>query len=124
MGKSTYTINGTLNAWLRATNVTAPVTVYVALFNGDPAATGTEATGGSYARQTVAFGAPSTAGVCTSTTAQSFTNMPAMTVNYVALFDAATVGNRLYSAAATSAKVTNAGDTVSIAIGGITVTET
>jgi hypothetical protein len=123
MGKSTFTINGTLNAWLRATNVTAPVTVYVALFNGDPAGAGVEATGGSYARQAITFGAPAS-GVCTSTNAQSFTNMPAMTVNYVSLHDAATVGNRLYSAAATSAKVTNAGDTVSIAIGGITVTET
>lgn len=122
MGKSTYSINAALNVFLRNTAYTTPTTVYVALFNGDPNASGTEATGGSYARQAITFAAPSS-GTVTSSNAQSFTNMPAMTVNYVAIYDAATTGNRLYSAAATSAKTTNAGDTVSIASGGITVSE-
>lgn len=122
MPKSTYSINAALNVFLRNTAYTTPTTIYVALFNGNPESGGTEATGGSYARQTVTFGAPS-AGTVTSTSAQAFTNMPAMTVSYIALYDALTVGNRLYSAAATSSKTTNAGDTVSIASGAITVSE-
>jgi hypothetical protein len=117
MAKSTYAINAALNAFLRNTAYTPPTTVYVALLNGT-----TEATGGSYARQSITFGAPS-AGTTTSTSAQTFTNMPAMTVDHVGLYDAATSGNQLYNAAATASKVTNAGDTVTIATGGITVTE-
>lgn len=122
MPKSTYSINAALNVFLRNTAYTAPTTVYVALFNGNPEAAGTEASGGSYARQAITFGAPSS-GTVTSTNSQTFTNMPAMTVSYVAIYDASTAGNRLYSAAATSSKTTNAGDTVSIATAGITVSE-
>jgi hypothetical protein len=122
MGKSSYAINAALNAFLRATNLTAPTTVYVALFNGDPAGAGSEVSGGSYARQSITFGAPSS-GTCTSTNSQTFSNMPATTVSYVAIFDASTAGNRLYSAAATTSKTTNSGDTVTIASGGITVSE-
>ena len=118
MPKSTYAINAALNVFLRATAYTAPTTVYVGLLNST-----TEATGGSYARQAITFGAPAS-GVCTSiTTAQTFTNMPAMTVNTIGIYDAASAGNQLYNGAATTPKTTNAGDTVTIAIGGITVTE-
>lgn len=117
MPKSTFAINATLNAFLRATNITAPTTVYVGLLSST-----TEATGGSYARQSITFGAPSS-GVCTSTNSQTFTNMPAMTVDHVGIYDASTSGNQLYNAAATASKTTNSGDTVTIATGGITVTE-
>lgn len=117
MAKSTYAINATLNVFLRDTAYTTPTTVYVGLLNGT-----TEVSGGSYARQSITFGAPS-AGTCTSTNAQTFTNMPATTVDHVGIYDASSSGNQLYVAAATASKTTNAGDTVSIAIGGITVSE-
>lgn len=122
MPKSTYSINATLNVFLRATAYTTPAAVYTALFNGVPGGAGVEATGGSYARQATTFAAPA-AGAVSNSAALTFTNMPAMTVNYVAVYDAATVGNLLYYAAATAAKTTNAGDTVTIAISGISVTE-
>lgn len=117
MPKSTYAINAMLNVLLRNTAYTAPTTVYLGLLNGT-----TEATGGSYARQAITFGAPS-GGVVTSTNAQNFTNMPAMTVSNLGIYDAATAGNQLYNTTATASKTTNTGDTVTVAIGAVTVTE-
>lgn len=122
MPKSTYSINAVLNLLLRATALTAPATVYTALFNGNPTSGGTEATGGSYARQATTFGAPSAGAVANSGTL-TFSNMPATTVSYVAIYDASTAGNLLYYAAAAASKTTNSGDTVSIAAGGISVSE-
>lgn len=117
MAKSTYSLTAALNVFLRNTAYTAPVTVYLALMNST-----TEAVGGSYARQAITFAIPS-AGAVASSNAQTFTSMPAMTVNTVAIYDAATVGNQLYTLAVTTAKTTNAGDTVSVAAGAIIVSE-
>jgi len=117
MAKSTYAIDVVLNAFLRDTAYTSPATVYVGLLDGT-----TEVSGGSYARQAITFGAPSS-GTCTSTDSQTFSDMPATTITNVGIYDAASAGDQLYVAAATSSKTTNAGDTVTIATGGITVTE-
>lgn len=122
MPKSSYAVNAALNVFLRATAYTTPTNVYVALFNGNPTSGGTEVSGGSYARQVATFSAPSS-GTVSNSGALTFSNMPATTVSYVAIYDASTSGNLLYYAAATASKTTNAGDTVSIAVGGITVTE-
>ena len=58
---SNYLENALINATLRNTTYTSPSTVYVALFTSDPtdAGSGTEVSGGSYARQSATFGAPS-----------------------------------------------------------------
>src|SRR5690348_2471636 len=57
---STYLKNALLNATIRNVTYTSPAIVYLALFTTDPGAgnTGTEVTGGSYARQAVTFSAP------------------------------------------------------------------
>ena len=54
---SNYLENALINATLRATTYTSPATVYVALFTTDPtdANSGTEVTGGGYARTAVSF---------------------------------------------------------------------
>ena len=122
MPKSSYLNTAVINAVLRSTSFTSPTTVYLALFNGNPASGGTETSGGSYARQAITFGTPSS-GSSSNSAALTFSNMPATTVSHVAIYDAATAGNQLYYAAASSSKTTNAGDTVSVAIGGIVVTE-
>ena len=118
--KSTYLSNIVLNSSLRATAFTGAATIWVALMNA-----GTEVTGGSYARQAVVFGTASTAATISSTTAQTFTGMPATTVNQIAVYDSQTSGgtnNQLYLTSVTS-KTTNAGDTVTIAAAAITITE-
>ena len=70
---SNYLENGLLNAVLRATSYTSPTTVYVGLYTSDPgeANTGTEVSGGSYARKSATFNAPSN-GVCTNSAAVEF----------------------------------------------------
>ena len=120
--KSTYLSNIVLNSSLRATAFTGAATIWVALMNA-----GTEVTGGTgpYARQAVVFGTASTAATISSTTAQTFTGMPATTVNQIAVYDSQTSGgtnNQLYLTSVTS-KTTNAGDTVTIAAAAITITE-
>ncbi len=119
--KSTYLSDAMLDAVLKDTAYTSPTTVYLALFDGDPATTGTEVSGGSYARQSAAFNTAAS-GSTTNSAAISFTGMPATTVNYCAIYDALTAGNLLYYASVTSLTI-NAGDTVSVAVAAITVTE-
>lgn len=121
MAKSNYLDNKDLDHNLGTTTFTKPSAVYVALFNGNPSSGGTEASGGSYARQTVTFSAASS-GTATSNVAVNFTSMPATTINYVGLYDASTAGNLLYYQSITS-KTTNSGDTVQFASGAITVSE-
>lgn len=124
MAKSTYLINNLLNVALRATAYTTPTTVYVALYTSNPtiADTGTEVTGGSYARQAVTFAAPS-AGAVANSAALTFTNMPAATITHIGIRDALTLGNLLHFAPATASKVTNVGDTVTVAVSAISVSE-
>ena len=58
---SNYLENAIIDAVLRNTSYTSPTTVYVGLFTTDPtdADSGTEVSGGSYARTAVTFSAPS-----------------------------------------------------------------
>lgn len=95
--KTNYLENALLNHVLRNTAYTPPATVYLALLTADPGEGGalTEITGGSYARQAIAFGAPS-GGVVSNSGDIVFTNMPAASITHVAIMDASTGGNALY----------------------------
>lgn len=119
---SDYAENALINALLRSTAYTS-TTVYLALFTTatSDAATGTEVTGGSYARQSITFGAPSN-GVAANTVAVTFTAMPAATVTYAAIMNASTAGNMLFHGPLAASKTVGAGDTLTFAIGGITAT--
>lgn len=109
---------------------TALANLYIALFttsNTDSTA-GTEVTGGSYARvQTKTFwGAPSGTSPTqvANNAALTFATASASwgTVVSCALFDAATVGNRLLWADLTVSKTIGSGDTASFAIGALVIT--
>ncbi|REK68007.1 MAG: hypothetical protein C6P35_03290 [Cohnella sp.] len=100
---SNYLANALLNQVFRNTAYTRPTTVYVALYTSNPTAadTGTEVSGGGYARQAVTFGAPtsvngkqtiSNSAVITFPTATA----PWGTITHVGIRDAATGGNLLY----------------------------
>jgi len=87
--------------------------VYVALFTSDPGDdnTGTEVSGGSYARQSVTFAAPS--GGATSNSGDiTFPEATADwgTVSHVGIYDASTDGNLLFHGALTQAKAVYSGD--------------
>ena len=99
-------------------------TYYLALFTSDPGTTGAsgEVTGGSYARQAIAFGSAS-GGSQASTNAQNFTLMPieASGVPYFGLFTAASGGTYLGGGTTTGLSGSiPAGSTVAFAIGAVT----
>jgi len=121
---SNYLENALINVTLRATSYTAPTTVYVGLYTTDPtdANTGTEVSGGSYARTSVTFGAPSN-GTALNSGAVEF---PQCTVDWgvvgwIGILDAATSGNLLYHTPLDVSKTISAGDIFKIAIGSLSV---
>lgn len=122
---SNYLENGLLNAILRNTSYTSPTTVYVGLYTSNPGEgnTGTEVSGGSYARKSATFGAPND-GVCTNSAAVEFDQATASwgTVSHVALLDAITSGNLLFYTDITTSKTIENGDIFKIAAGSLSVT--
>lgn len=122
---SNYLENALINATLRATTFTAPATVYLALYTTDPtdADTGTEVSGGSYARQSITFGSPSN-GVSTNSADITFPTATGSwgTVAYVGIRDASTTGNLLYHAPLTTSKAIDTGDIFKVTTGNLSVT--
>ena len=122
---SNYLENALINGTLRATSYTAPTTVYVALYTTDPtdADVGTEVTGGSYARQSVTFGAPSN-GVSTNSADITFPTATAAqgTVTHIGIRDALTSGNLLYHTPLDASKTIDLGDIFKITTGNLSVT--
>ena len=122
---SNYLENALINGTLRATSYTAPTTVYVALYTTDPtdADTGTEVTGGSYARQSVTFASPSN-GVTTNSADITFPTATAAqgTVTHMGLRDAVTAGNLLYHTPLDASKTIDLGDIFKITTGNLSVT--
>jgi hypothetical protein len=122
---SNYLENALINATLRNTSYTSPATVYVALYTTDPtdADTGTEVSGGSYARTAVTFGAPSN-GVSTNSAAVEFPTCTSSwgTITHIGIRDASTSGNLLYHTALTTSKVIDVDDIFRITTGNLSVT--
>lgn len=124
--------------WVKGTNVVAaPATLYVALYTSAPNdadASGTEVSGNAYARTAVTSatgwsaitdnGAGNGAVISNSGTITFPTPTPSGwgTVTHFALYDSLTNGHELYWAVLSASKVINAGDTVSFAIGALTIT--
>jgi hypothetical protein len=121
---STYLEEAILNHVMRNTEYVRPAVVYVGLVTADAVDADLEAgtltdevtlyTGD---RKAVTFAAPvDVAGKSTikNSGAIDFENMPAVTVKYAIVCDAATGGNILYWCPLTVQKTTNAGDTFRI----------
>lgn len=114
------------------TGLSGTITPYVALFTGSLSGDtpGTEATGGGYARITSAgaWGTPS-GGSVSNTTAISFaqfsgTVSSGAAFTHFGIFDAVTTGNALYYGDLTDTTKTGSnGDTITFAIGALTLTE-
>jgi hypothetical protein len=122
---SNYLENALINGTLRGTTYTAPTTTYLALYTSDPtdADTGTEVTGGSYARQTITMGVPSN-GVSTNSAAIEYPQCTADwgTVSHVGIRDALTSGNLLYHTPLDTSKTISNGDIFKITAGNLSVT--
>jgi len=111
--------------WL-LTNGTAtrPTAWYVGLFTSDPtdADSGTEVSGGSYARTAVTFSV--TGNAATNTGGVEFPAATASwgTVSHIAVYDASTSGNMLFHTALDTAKVITDGDVFRIPTGDLDFT--
>lgn len=136
---SDYLENKLVDHVFRGTAYTAPANTYVALFTSacSDSAAGTEVATGSYLRVAISSAGASwtntqssgtgvssgTGGTISNAAAVNFPTPSAGwgTVTYWGLFDASTSGNLLICAALTASKTINSGDTVSFAIGALTV---
>jgi len=122
---SNFLENALINATLRNTTYTSPATVYVSLYTSDPtdADSGTEVSGGSYARTAVTFDAPSN-GVTQNSADVTFPTATASwgTVSHIGVHDASTSGNLLFHTALDTAKTIDSGDIFKIETGNLTVT--
>ncbi len=128
--KSNYLENKFLDLIFGAQALAAPANLFFALFTANPsdAGGGTEVSGGSYARVSVAnnltnfpaasAGSKTNAGAITFPTASA----PWGVVTAVGVFDALSGGNLLYWTTI-SPKTVDANDTVSIPASNFTVTE-
>lgn len=119
---SNYLENKVLDHFLGTTAYTMPTTVYIALYTAAPsdAGGGTEATGGSYARQISTFSAAS-GGATSNATNVDFASMPASTIVAIGVHDALTAGNLLVWGTLSSNKALDAGDTLRIATGDLDI---
>jgi hypothetical protein len=122
---SNYLEDALINATLRATTFTSPATVYVSLHTADPTddGSGTEVSGGSYARQSASFGAPSNGA---SSTDSDITFPQATgswgTITHIGIWDAVSSGNMYYHTQLDASKTIDTADIFKIASGSLTVT--
>ena len=119
---SDYLENKVLDHILGTTTYTKPSSVYLALYTTTPtdSTSGTEVSGGSYARKVITFGA-ATSGAATNNTNVDFTLMPTCVVTGIAVCDALTSGNILVYGALTSSKTLASGDTLRITSGDLSI---
>ena len=115
-----------LNLTLNGTAFTAVNNPYVSLHTADPtdAGTGTEVSGGSYARTAASFATASgTSGLVATDADVTFPTATASwgTVGWIALWDSASGGNMLYHTALDASKTIDSGDIFKITTGNLTV---
>jgi hypothetical protein len=122
---SNYLENKILDHVLKNVSYTSPTTVYVGLFTSNPtdAGTGTEVSGGSYARQVLSV-TTSSGGIVTSSGDVTFPQATANwgTISHIGLLDALTSGNLLMHTPLTTSKTIETGDILKISSGNLTVT--
>ena len=116
-----------LNLTLNGSAFTAVNNPYISLHTANPtdAGTGTEVSGGSYARVASSFATASgTGGSVASDADATFPTATGSwgTVGWIGLWDASSSGNLLYHTALDAAKTIDSGDVFKIASGNLTVT--
>lgn len=122
--KSNYLKQAVIKAALGEASFPSISNVYLALYTTNPtvADTGTEVSGGSYARQQLSF-ANAVDGAKTSNTSETFSSMPASTVTHWGIRDASSGGNLLYWGAFDLPIQLNAGNNLTINSGDIVIGE-
>lgn len=121
LGFSSTEADKVLNAFGNATAYTGPAALYAKLHTGTPGSAGASNAAGNTTRQACVFGTAS-GGTMANDTALTWTSVSTSeTYTHYSLWDASTAGNFLGSGVVTANAVT-AGDTFTIAIGGLVAT--
>lgn len=124
---TTYLSSGLLGHALRGVTFTAPATVWVALFPGDPGESGTsstEFTGAGYARQPVWFTNPTT-NSCANTAEIIFpqaTSAYSNPITHIGLMTAESAGSMMWAGALSASKSIGNTDQFRIAAGSLVCT--
>lgn len=125
---SNYLEDGVLNYFFRNQSVAQPTAVYLALYINDPtdADTGTEVSGGAYARKQVTFGAPAQVGEKAVISNNAKVEFDIATtdwglVSHWAIRTAATGGNQLCHGAFSRVENVQQGNRFTIEIGNLQV---
>lgn len=121
---SNYLENKILLHVLSNTSYTSPTTVYLGLHTADPtdAGTGTEVSGGSYARQS--FASTISGNAASNTSAIEFPTATGSwgTVTHVGVWDNASGGNLLFHGQLTNSKTIASGDVFRVPAGDLDIT--
>jgi len=112
----------------RNSSYSSPATVYLALFTTATAdaGTGTEVSGGSYARQSITFGATADVSGAMQIANSSDITFPVATANWgtithAAIYDALSAGNMLVHTALSVSRTVNTSDQVKFEAGDLKV---
>lgn len=120
-----FLANALLNEALRNVEYSQTSTVYAALFTTatDATGSGTEVTGGSYARQSITFSAAS-GGAITNSNTITFPTASASwgTITHFAIMSASSGGNMLIQGQFTNSRTIGSGETYTINAGDIDIT--
>jgi hypothetical protein len=124
---SDYLEAALLNATLNNTAFTTVATPYISLHTADPtdAGTGTEVSGGSYARTSASFATASgTSGSVATDADVTFPTATASwgTVTHIGIWNASSSGDLLYHTPLDASKTIDSGDIFKITSGNLTVT--
>ena len=124
---SNYLEEALLNHIFGGTAYTQPSNIYLGLFTSDPtdAGSGTEVSGGSYARQEATWDAA--ANPTGAITTDADVTFPVAsgdwgTVTHIGIFDAVSTGNLLFYGPLTASQVINTGNQFKIPSGQLAVT--
>lgn len=116
--------NRTLTWLLTNSSATRPTAWYIALFtsNPDEDASGTEVSGGSYAREAATFTVTGNAATTSAAIEWAAATANWGTITHAAIFDASTSGNMIAYAQLTTPKTIETGDVFRIPAGDFDVT--
>lgn len=121
---SNYLENKVLLHVFGGTSYTAPGTLYLGLYTTSPGEgnTGTECSGTSYARQTIAFTVVNDTASNTSAVEFPVAGSSWGSIGYVGILDNLTSGNLLAYGALTTAKTIDSGDVFRVEAGDLDIT--
>lgn len=121
---SNYLENKVLDHVFGGVPYSAPATLYLALYTSDPGDdnSGTECSGTSYARQTVAFTVTNDTASNSAAVEFPVAGSSWGTITHVGILDALTTGNLLAHGALTASKAIASGDVFRVELGDLDIT--